>query len=115
ELEDYRSWTAAHLEYLDVHTRQGEIDPVRVSEIKTDITQPALDHYRNPNWPSYLPYYFNRVRDRLIDYCFSEGLYASMELLFEHRNEEISAELAGRVKQDITAVLSGTIQSLCEF
>jgi len=111
ELEEYRAWTAAHLEYLDVHTRQGEIDPVRVSEIKTDIPQSAVDFYRDFNCPSYLPFYFFQVQDRFTDYCFSEGLYASMELLFEHRNEEISAELVGRVKQDITAVLRGAIRS----
>ncbi|HBN23284.1 MAG TPA: hypothetical protein DD412_08630 [Holosporales bacterium] len=117
ELENYRSWTAARLESLDVNNQWGRVSEERVTDVKSEVPKFSIEVARKvmKNRDPYAYSYCGQVQDRLIDYYISEGLVESMEILFQHsRRREVAEELASRIKNDILGVLDASLVSFVD-
>lgn len=112
ELENYRTWTAARLESLDVNDQWGRVSEERISEVKSEVPSSALKTTRMAmkGRDAYAFCYFAQVQDRLLDYYVSEAIVESTEILFQHSQKgEITEALASRVKGDILGVINASL------
>lgn len=112
ELENYRTWTAARLESLDVNDQWGRVSEERISEVKSEVPSSALKTTRMAmkGRDAYAFCYFAQVQDRLLDYYVSEVIVESTEILFQHSQKgEITEALASRVKGDILGVINASL------